>query len=62
MTEYANDNLSLGLASLIVRNKATGEYDFVLLDANKIIYDTKNIDDMYFHIDNLKIINKYKRK
>ena len=49
------------LFAFVVRNKTTGEYDRVVMDntTNKIIYETKKAEDLWFFIDKLKIQKRY---
>lgn len=52
---------ALNVACLVVRNKETGEYDRVIMDllTNEIIYTTKGIEDMSYHIDKLKVQKRF---
>lgn len=52
---------SLDVGCFVLRNKETGEYDRVILDrvSNEIIYDTKSLEDLGFHIDKLKLIKRF---
>lgn len=62
-THYAQNENMHGVAlkkfvAYVVRDKDTGEYNRVLIDHNKneIVYDTKSIEEMGVHIDQLKAI------
>ncbi len=52
----------LNVACFVVRNKDTGEYDRVMMDVetNQVIYETKVLEDLGFHIDKLKAIKRLK--
>ena len=56
-----NDSLNVGC--FVIRNKETGEYDRVMMDRekNEIIFDTKSLEDLAFHIDKLKLIKRFKK-
>lgn len=57
-----NDD-SLNVACFVIRNKETGEYDRILFDIekNKIVYDTKNLEDLSYHIDKLKLQKRFSK-
>jgi len=68
-TEYAHmpnaNGITLkNIVAFVVRNKATGEYDRILMDnkSNQIIYETKMLENIGFHIDQLKIIKLYEKE
>lgn len=46
----------------VTRNKETGEYDRVMMDSktNKVIFDTKSLEDMGAAIDRLKVDKRFK--
>ena len=52
----------LDVACFVVRNKETGEYDRVMMDAktNQPIYDTKSLEQMGYEIDRLKVTKRFK--
>ena len=52
---------SLPLMCFVVRNKETGEYDRVIMnkETNEILYDTKSLEDLFYHIDRLKIAKRF---
>jgi hypothetical protein len=52
---------ALNVACFVVRNKETGEYDRVMMDkeTNEIIYDTKSLEEMGYHIDKLKVVKRF---
>lgn len=54
---------SLNVGCFVIRNKETGEYDRVMMDRekNEIIFDTKSLEDLGFHIDKLKLIKRFKK-
>jgi hypothetical protein len=54
---------SLDVGCFVIRNKETGEYDRVMMDRekNEIIFDTKSLEDLAFHIDKLKLIKRFKK-
>ncbi len=70
-TKYAQKNSILWVGGeqadkllvvcFVVRNKETGEYDRVVIDGqtNKIIYETKSLEDLGYFIDKMKISNRY---
>lgn len=65
-TEYAKrsdlNNISLpNIKAFVVRNKATGEYDRVLMDSsiNQIIFDSKSLEDIGVEIDKLKLLKQF---
>jgi hypothetical protein len=53
---------SLDVMCFVVRNKATGDYDRVVMDkpTNEVIYSTKGLEDLSFYIDKLKVIKRLK--
>jgi hypothetical protein len=53
---------SLDVMCFVVRDKATGEYNRLMMDkpTNEIIYHTKSLEDLGFHIDKLKTILRFK--
>ena len=67
-THYAQTDNGLNRDALkniycfVTRNKENGEYDRVVMDRkiNEIIYDTKNLEDLGFFIDTLKIQKRFK--
>ena len=46
----------------VTRNKETGEYDRVMMDAktNEVIYATKSLEEMAYEIDKLKVMKRFK--
>jgi hypothetical protein len=52
---------SLNVQCFIVRSKATGEYDRVMMDvpSNEIIYSTKSLEEMGGKIDQLKVLKRF---
>jgi hypothetical protein len=52
---------SLNVMCFVVRNKETGEYDRVMMDKekNEIIYETKSLEDLGYHIDRLKTLKRF---
>lgn len=66
-TTYAQTNSGLNddalphILCFVTRNKETGEYDRVMMDAktNQIIYDTKVLEDLGAAIDRLKIAKRF---
>ena len=70
-TNYARKNSTLwglgtqkdglNVACFIVKNKATGEYDRVMLDVEKngVIFSTKSLEDMGAKIDMLKVLKRF---
>ncbi len=52
---------ALNVACFVVRNKETGEYDRVMMDKekNEIIYETKSLEDLGYHIDKLKTLKRF---
>lgn len=66
-TQYAQTDNGLNKDALpnihcfVVREKATGEYNRVAMDAktNEIIYSTKVLEDMGFFIDKLKVAKRF---
>jgi hypothetical protein len=57
-------NDSLDVMCFVVRNKETGEYDRVMMDkpSNQIIYTTKSLEDLGYHIDKLKVVKRYEHE
>ena len=53
---------SLKVACFVVRNKATGEYDRVMMDidSNSVIFETKVLEDLCGQIDKMKILKRFK--
>jgi hypothetical protein len=53
---------ALNVACFVVRNKETCEYDRVMMDSktNEIIYETKSMEDLAYHIDRLKVAKRFK--
>ena len=65
-TQYAqsqgiHDDALPHIRCFVTRNKATGEYDRVMMDVgtNEIIYDTKVLEEMAGAIDKLKIAKRF---
>jgi hypothetical protein len=54
-------NDALDVACFVVRNKETGEYDRVMMDAktSQPIYDTKSLEEMGAEIDRLKVAKRF---
>jgi len=52
---------ALNVVCFVTRNKATGEYDRVMMDVktNRVIYDTKVLEDMCGQIDKMKILKRF---
>jgi hypothetical protein len=52
---------ALNVMCFVVRNKETGEYDRVMMDKeeNEIIYETKSLEELGYHIDKLKAIKRF---
>ena len=67
-THYAQTDNGLNRDALkniccfVTRNKETGEYDRVIMDSKKekIIFDTKSLEDLAFEIDRMKIKKRFK--
>lgn len=66
-TDYARSEGIYGdalphIICFVVRDKQTGEYDRVMMDSttNKILYDTKVLEDLGAAIDRLKITKRFK--
>ena len=55
-----NDALS-NLYCFVVRDKATGEYDRVVMDTikNEVVYETKSLEDLAYWIDRLKVTKRF---
>ena len=53
---------ALDVICFVVRNKETGEYDRVIMDvkSEKVIYDTKSLEDLSYQIDRMKVIKRFK--
>lgn len=66
-TQYAQSDNGLNKDALpnihcfVVREKGTGEYNRVAMDAktNEVIYSTKVLEDMGFFIDKLKVAKRF---
>ena len=52
---------ALDMMCFVVRKKDTGEYERVMMDTktNEIVYATKSLEDLGYHIDKLKVIKRY---
>ena len=52
---------SLDVYCLVVRNKETGEYDRVMVDGQtkEPIYDTKSLEELGFEIDKMKVSKRF---
>ena len=52
---------SLDVICFVTREKSTGEYDRVMMDikTNEIVYATKSLEDLGYHIDRLKVIKRF---
>lgn len=52
---------ALSAVCFVVRNKETGEYNRVMMDQekNEVIFETKKMEDLAFHIDHLKLIKRF---
>ena len=52
---------ALNVACFVVRNKQTGEYDRVVMDvtSNEVVYETKKLEDLGYHIDTLKVKKRF---
>jgi len=52
---------ALNVMCFVVRNKETGEYDRVMMDKdkNEVIYETKSLEDLGYHIDELKVLKRF---
>jgi hypothetical protein len=67
-TNYAQTDNGLNKDALknihcfVTRNKATGEYDRVMMDSktNQVIFDTKSVEQMAFEIDRMKVMKRFK--
>jgi hypothetical protein len=67
-TNYAQTDNGLNKDALknihcfVTRNKATGEYDRVMMDSktNQVIFDTKSLEQMAFEIDRMKVMKRFK--
>jgi len=67
-TIYAQNLNALGISlpnvvSFVVRNKETGDYNYVLMDnkTNELIYESQSIEQLGVHIDMLKAIKCYEK-
>ncbi len=51
----------LNVVCFVTRNKETGDYDRVMMDAltSEIIYDTKVLEDMAFQVDKMKLAKRF---
>ncbi len=70
-TDYARKNSvlwgtgevedALSVFCFVVRNKSNGQYDRVVLDekTNDVVYDTKNLEDLGYWIDQQKVIKRF---
>jgi hypothetical protein len=66
-TNYAQTDNGLNKDALknihcfVTRNKATGEYDRVMMDSktNQVIFDTKSLEQMAFEIDRMKVMKRF---
>jgi hypothetical protein len=66
-TQYAQSDNGLNKDALkniycfVVRDKATGEYDRVMMDSktNEVIFSTKELEAIGFEIDKLKVMKRY---
>ena len=52
---------SLNVVCFVVRHKETGEYNRVIVDVktNEIIFETKSLEKLGFHIDMLKVQKRF---
>ena len=55
-----NDALP-NLYCFVVRDKATGEYDRVVVNNlnSEVVYETKSLEDLGFWIDKMKVIKRF---
>jgi hypothetical protein len=62
-TSYAQEgNVKLpNIFCFVIRNKATGKYDRVVMDAqlHKIIYETKGLEELGVYLDKLKFLKNF---
>jgi hypothetical protein len=66
-TQYAQSDNGLHKDALkniycfVVRDKATGEYDRVMMDSktNEVIFSTKELEAIGFEIDKLKVMKRF---
>lgn len=66
-TQYAQTDNGLNKDALkniycfIVRDKANGEYNRVMMDSNenRVIYDTKSLEDLSYRIDQMKVMKRF---
>ena len=67
-TNYARTDNGLhkdalkNIRCFVTRNKETGEYDRVMMDANtnEVIFDTKQLEAMGAEIDRMKVMKRFK--
>ena len=61
-TEYARKADLENIFCFITRNKPTGEYIRVIVDsnANRIIFDSRSVEEIGCHIDKMKLIKRFK--
>ena len=62
ISSSGEQNDFLDIVCFVVRDKATGEYNRLIMDVptNEIIYETKSLEDLGFQIDKLKVIKRFK--
>lgn len=66
-TQYAQTDNGLhedalpNIHCFVVRDKATGEYDRVIMDSktNEVVYDSKVLEEVAGFIDKLKILKRF---
>ena len=66
-TRYAQTDNGLNKDALkniycfVVRDKATGEYNRVMMDSNsnQVIYDTKSLEVLAYEIDKMKVMKRF---
>jgi hypothetical protein len=53
---------ALNVVCFVVRDKQTGEYDRVMMDAqtNSVIFSTKSLEKLGFKIDEMKVNKRFK--
>jgi hypothetical protein len=58
---FGEQDDALDVACFVVRNKETGEYDRVMMDrpTNEIIYTTKSLENLGYHIDKIKVQKRF---
>jgi len=63
-TEYAKKAGMKNIFCFITRNKATGEYDRVVMDSNtnKIVYDSKSMEAIGAFIDMMGLSKKFEKQ